>query len=138
MNFPIKFKTREDFFEFLNNFDYDSKRDSELSSVYFLIKNEEYVEPLYFMPFEDVYFESPCELHSCDMTEEELEEYVHEMYQEDSFEQSLEFEKLHLIDGKHYEIDNPQTGPFLKGSFELLDVLSERECLEWILNKRKE
>lgn len=137
IEFPIKFENREQLYRFLDNFDSSEKRNSEMSSVYYLIKNENYTEPLYFMSFENVYFESPCELHFCEMNDNELEEFVKEMYQKEYFDEALEFEKMHQINGIHYDIDNPQVEPFLKENFELLDVLSETECLNWLIQNIK-
>ncbi len=132
----IKFKNREELYKFLNEFDWNSKKETELSSVYFLIKEDDgYVEPLHFMSFEGAYFESPCDLHEYPMKDEELEDFVRDMYEEDAFEKALEYEKLFQRDGIHYDIDNPQVSPFLKENFELLDVFSETECLNWLLQK---
>lgn len=131
------FRNRKELYSFLDTFDWESKRETEFSSVYFLIKNNEYVEPLYFMHFENVYFESPCELHCCNMSDEELREFVYNMYEEEVFDRALEFEKLLQRNGKHYDIDTPQVSPFLEKDFELLDVFSETECLNWLLENIK-
>lgn len=130
-------KNREELYKFLNEFDWSSKQETELSSIYFLIQYTNNIEPLYFMHYEDIWFESPCCLHSYPMNEDELEEYVREIYQESSFEKAFEFEKTIYKDGVHYEIDCPQVSPFLEENFEILDVFSETECIDWLLEKNK-
>lgn len=125
--------SKQELYEYLNNFDYASKRDSSLSSVYFLIKFNNHVEPIYFMPFEDVWFESPCELHRCEMKDEEVMDYVKEMYRKDAWDQAYEYESLLQKDGWHYDIDCPQCSPFLPDEIEIIDAISEHECMEWIL-----
>lgn len=127
------FNNKETLYEYLNNFNFNSKKQTQMGSVYFLIKYNDTIEPIYFFPFENVWFESPCEVHKCEMTEKELLEYVHEIYVKDAWDKAYEFEKLMLKNGYHHEIDCPQCSPFLPDDIEILDVLTERECLEWII-----
>jgi len=57
----VTFNSKQELYKYLNEFDFDSVRDTKLSSVYFLIAHNDCVEPIYFTFFEDVWFESPCE-----------------------------------------------------------------------------
>ena len=132
------FRTKTDLYKYLKKFNYASKKSTELSSVYFLTKYGDIIEPLYFTNFENVWFPSPCELRSVPMTDDQLVEYVKAIYEEDSFGEALKFEKIFQKDGIHYEINNPQCYPFLPKSVEILDAFSEEECLEWLLKNRKE
>lgn len=127
--------SREELYNFLRTQDFNQKRITSLSSVYFLIKYDDKEYPVYFFPFEDVYFESPCELHQYEMTKEELIEYVKYQYIEEAFEESLEYEKTLYRDGILYDIDCPQTGPFLPDKFSI-KMISEVECLNWLLEYR--
>jgi hypothetical protein len=36
--------------------------------------------------------------------------------------------------GVHYEIENFQCRPFLPEQIEILDVFSDKKCLDWLLN----
>ena len=55
----MEFNTKKELYDYLDNFDFDSKRDTELSSVYFLMEFNDHVEPIYFMHFRNSWFESP-------------------------------------------------------------------------------
>ena len=140
---PIKFNTKQELYDFLRNYDYSQKQDTELSSVYFLIKykykdnDKEFIEPIYFTSFQDVFFPSPCDVHQYPMNDNELDDYVKELYEEEYYEKALEFEKMMQRNNIHYEIDCPQVSPFLPEEVILLDVLSETECLDYILKQEK-
>ena len=125
--------TKQELYDYLNNFDFKSKKDSPLSSVYFLVKHDDVTEPIYFTPYEDVWFESPCEMLGIEMNEDELKEFVKEIYEEKYWEDAFKYESLLQKDGFHYDIDTPQCSPFLPDKIEIVGVLSERECMEWML-----
>ncbi len=67
------------------------------------------------------------------MGECELEEYVREIYYPESFKEALTYEKTMKRENKHYEIDCPQCPPFLPEEVEIVDMISESECLDWLL-----
>ena len=123
---------RNELYDYLNNVDWESKRDTKLSSVYFLVTVDSHTEPIHFMQYENAYFESPCDLHSFPLLEDELEDYVKEVYEEIGTEYSLEFEKTMQRGSLHYDIDCPQCFPF----FDKIDnivMISEKECLDWLI-----
>lgn len=128
----MEFNTRKELYDYLDNFDFDSKRDTELSSVYFLMEFNDHVEPIYFMHFRNSWFESPCDLHRFPLKDDEVTEYVKEMYQTD-YLIAYQHEKIFQKDGWHYDIDNPQCEPFLPDKVKIIDVFSEKECLDWLL-----
>lgn len=137
----VLINSKQDLYNYLNNFDWKAYRNTEMSDVYFLIEYDDYVEPLHFMSFENVWFESPCSLSQCFMKDEDVAEYVKEMYFEEAFEEALEYEKMFQIDGKHYEIFNPQCFPFLPEKCKIIKPMTEKECLDWLIehcNKEKE
>ena len=133
----MKIHSRKELYKYLYNIDWNLKKETEMSSVYFLIKFNNHIEPIYFMHYKDSYFESPCCLHGCDMNENELEEYVRELYYPESFEKALAYEKTMQRKNKHYEIDCPQCSPFLPQEVEIIDMVSESECLDWLLKHEK-
>ena len=133
----MKFNTKQELYEYLNNFDFNSIKDTGLSSVYFLVEFDNHIEPIYFTPFEDVWFGSPCNLHEYSLKENDLFGFVKELYEEDSWAEAYEFEKTMQRDNLHYEIDCPQCTPFLPDEIIVQSVFSEKECLEWLLNQRK-
>ena len=137
MRIGMKIHSREELYKYLYNVDWSLKEETEMSSVYFLIKFNNHIEPIYFMHYKDSYFESPCCLHSCDMNENELKEYVRELYYPESFEKALAYEKTMQRKNKHYEIDCPQCSPFLPQEVEIIDMISESECLDWLLKHEK-
>lgn len=128
-----KTHSREELYKYLDSVDWNLKRETELSSVYFLVKFNNHIEPLYFMHYKNSYFESPCYLHSCDMGEYDLEEYVKDIYYPESFKEALAYEKTMKRENKHYEIDCPQCFPFLPEEVEIVGMISESECLDWLL-----
>ena len=129
-------KSREELYDYLNKVDIESKRETSLSSVYFLVEQNGKDEAIYFMSYNGVYFESPCELHSWEMKDTDLDSYVLDMYMNESFNEAYELEKLMQRDNMHYEIDCPQTGPFLKMPCKIKGLLSESECLDFLLKER--
>lgn len=131
----MKITNKKELYNFIKN---NIKKDTKLSSTYYLIKyNNGQLEPIYFTKFQDVYFESPCCLHEYDLKEEDLVDYVKEMYEEQFFEDALEFEKTMQIGNKHYDIDVPQTNLFLPDEFEIIEVFSDRDCVEWMLKNKE-
>lgn len=132
----MEIHSRKELYEYLGNVDWNLKRETKFSSVYFLIKFNDHIEPLYFMHYEDSYFECPCYLYSCEMKEGELENYLKETYYPEVFEQALIYEKTMQRENKHYEIICPQCSPFLPQDVEIVDMISESECLDWLLKNR--
>ena len=141
--YPLKLKSKEELYEFLRNVNMEEKRENPMCSVYFLVeyknidKNGEtkvYKEPIYFFPYEEVFFPSPCELTEWDMKQKELEEFVQEMYEMEYWEEALEYENIFQKGNKHYEIDVPQCTPFLPEKITILKMLSESECLDFLIN----
>ena len=133
----MKINSKQELYEYLNNVDWFSKKDTSLSSVYFLVTFDNHTEPIYFTSFEDVYFESSCELHRFPLKEDEVEEYVNEIYYEDSLCRALEFEKTMQRGDWHYDIDCPQGDLFLPDVLDDIQMISETECLNWILDHCK-
>lgn len=131
---------RQELYEWLDNQNPDTKKDTAFSSVYYLvtyyddITEHPITAPLHFMQYENSYFESPCSLTYQEInTEEDLKKYVQDLYISSSWEDGLAYEKNLWRDGKLYEIYNLQVAPFIE---EVIDIkmISERECLEWMLS----
>lgn len=100
---------------------------------YALITYEDgFIEPIWITKYAnwseegDWFLESPCELHK----------YGYDI----NNPKDLKFIKKNnylIRDGNVYEIDSPQTPPFLPEILEDLTLISEEECLDWILTKIK-
>lgn len=139
--YPLNLENKKELYEYLDNVETKHKRKTNMCSVYYLIeyeyKTKKIIEPIYFMHYKNVYFPSPCELHYCEMKEKELKEYVLEMYEEESLEEAYEYENIFQKGNTHYEIYVPQCAPFLPEKVCVLNILSEEECLEWLLSKEK-
>lgn len=132
----VEFNTRNALYEYLNTFDFDAVKDTTMSSVYFLIEFDAQVMPVYFVPFEDVWFESPCELIKFPLHDKDIVKYVRANYIQETYKDAYDFEILMQRDGWHYEIYNPQCAPFLPKNIKILDVFSDVKCLDWLLNKQ--
>lgn len=130
----MEFNTKRELYNYLDNFDFDSVKDTKLSSVYFLVEYDNHIEPIYFTHFEDVWFESPCDLHKYPLEDDIVGEYVKDMYLIKSWGDAYEYEKTMQSNGYHYEIDCPQCSPFLPDKIKIVDVFSDEKCLDWLLN----
>ena len=147
----IKINSKQELYNFLNNFNFKDYKETELSSVYFLIEYDKYIEPLYFISFEDVWFESVCTLGKFPLKDTNLAGYIKDIYfeqpleyhlnpvfTEKDFEKLYEYEKRFQIDGNHYEIDCFQTSPFLPEKFKIIKPMTETECLKWLINNNND
>ena len=70
-------------------------------------------------------------------SEDELRKYVKHIYRPECYDEALEYELRFQKDGIHYEIGNPQCTPFLPEKIKIVSVLSEKECLEWLIKNNK-
>lgn len=84
------------------------------------------------------FLEAPNDLHRYefkDDSESNIRNYVKEQYEEEHIDEGIKYTKSMIRDGWLYEINSPQTGPFLPDVLDDLTLISEVECLEWILNE---
>ena len=130
----MEFDTKQELYDYLNNFDFDSIKDTKLSGVYFLIEFDNHIEPIYFTHFEDVWFASPCDLHEYPIDDDMVGEYVKELYFVNDWADAYEYEKTMQRDGWHYEINCPQCSPFLPDRIKIIDIFSDSKCLDWLLS----
>ncbi len=137
----MKINSREELNSYLENLDISSKVETPMSCVYFLVTYDNETIPVYFEqqksvenPGHTVYFESSCDLKAINLPPEELEDYVRYMYREDAFEESLEYEKKMQRGNTHYEIENYQMDKFLPDQLDDIQMISETECLDWLLS----
>ena len=130
----MKINSRQELYEYIRKLDFTSIKDTDLSSVYFLIKFDDTVWPIHFMHYEGSYFESPCQLCGVPLEDDKLTEFIQEMYGVNYAEEVYEFEAGMQRNGRHYEIENFQCAPFLPNEIEILDVFSDKKCLDWLLN----
>lgn len=129
----IEINSKQELYEYLKQFDWKEKQETEFSSVYFLVDYENMVEPVYFHHFDDWWLEYPCSLMHIPLKEDELISYVKECYEEAVFDKAYAYEKMMYRDGILYEIENFQCEPFLPEKFRIIKAMSETECLDWIL-----
>lgn len=128
---------RKELYDFLKSQDYNKKKDTSMSSVYFLVEYNDIIEPIYFTPFMDVFFESPCSLYEYDMDVEDIPKYVEEMYEKKHYDEALVYTLSMYRNGKLYEIENFQCEPFLPDKINNIKMISESECLSWLLRNKK-
>ena len=131
----MKLNSRKELYEYLESVDWESKRDCSWSSVYFLISYDEHTEAIHFMHYEDSWFESSCVLRGFPLPDNKLREYVEERYIEKLWNEAHKYESVFQKDNYHFEIDNPQCFPFLPEEVEVVKVMSEEECLEWLIKR---
>jgi len=83
------------------------------------------------------YLEAPCNILKYDFrnsNDQDIRKYVEEIYEEDYIEEGVKYVKSMIRDGWLYEIDSPQTAPFLPEVLDDLTLISEEYCLEWMLS----
>ena len=131
----MEFNTKQELYDYLNNLDFDSVKDTKLSSVYFLVEYDSHIEPIYFIPFEDVWFEFQCYCRKFLLEDDKVMNFVKEIYNEDSWEDAYEYEKTMQRNGYHYNIDCLQCQPFLPEKIKIIDIFSDIGCLDWTLNQ---
>lgn len=133
----MKINSGNELYEYLENLDWESKRDHEWSSVYFLITYNGHTEAIYFSNYKGAWLESPCILRGFPLEDNKLREYIEEIYIEKSWNEAYQYESKFQKNNYHYEIDNPQCAPFLPEDIEIVKVMSEKECLEWLIRATK-
>ncbi|NFL43146.1 hypothetical protein FDB61_15775 [Clostridium botulinum] len=121
------------------------------TGIYALVTYDKNIQPTWFNKYwSDVdnqpwFLESPCELcrickvdKSIDkFCKEYIDEYIKLEEGKNVDDYIEEFVKPMIIDGWFYEIVNFQTEPYLPKEVENIKLISERECLEWMLDKVK-
>lgn len=133
----MEFNTKQELYEYLDEFDFDSVKDTKLSCVYFLVEFDNHIEPIYFTHIENVWFAAPCELHRYPFKNDEVMEFARETYYEDYWEDAYEYEKTMQRNDWHYEINLPQCAPFLPDKIKIIDIFSDSKCLDWLLDQRR-
>lgn len=149
----IRINSRDELNNYLYSVDYKKYKKTSMDSVYFLIKYEfdskEIIEPIYFCEYEEGgFFENTVVMQEFD---ESLIEYINFIYgdPEVSFERRnepledfdkeiVEYESQFQVDDKHYSIDSFSTLPFLPDSLEIIGIMNERDCLEYLIKEQEE
>ena len=131
----MKINNRKELYEYLDSIDYSKYKESSMSDVYFIVTEEydkEYV--VTFISFEGEYFECPQQLIRIQLSDDELEYYVKDIYEDKYFKEALEYEKKFQFNGFHYEIDGYQTDPWIE---KLVDIkpITETECFDFMLRR---
>ena len=129
----IEFNSKEELYNYLNTFDFESVRDCKMAGVYFLVEYEDKIWPMYFMSCENAWFESPCSLSKFPLEYKEVADMVRDSYLEEEFDNVYEHEMTMQKDGWHYSIENFQYIPFLPDKIKIIDVFSDVKCMEWLL-----
>ena len=87
------------------------------------------------------FLESPCELHKVCKVEKPIDEFCEEFVKEcieledgESEEDYIEnYMKPMIVDGWFYVVNNFQSGPYLPKEVDNIEIISESECLDWLL-----
>ena len=118
--------------------------------TYALVTHNGITEPTWFTRYTyredgDWFLESPCTLYEITNVNESIDEfckrYMEEMIElEDgeSINDYIEkFVKPMIVDNVFYEIENFQVSPCLPKEVDDIKLITERECLEYMLNHKK-
>ena len=113
--------------------------------TYALVTYNGKTEAVYFSGFyyenELWFLESPCLLYQVCEVDKPIDEFCIEHVKEIGLTDDADenkyidnFIKPMIIDGFLYEIENFQTSPYLPKEVDDIKIISERECLEWLIN----
>ena len=128
---PTQLYCLEDMLSALSNTESINKRE-----IYAIVEYDGKIEPVYFSPQdyngEQWYLESPCILSMVADGEQQINDYISEMY-EDGFDRS-ELDDV-IIDGKLYEIDCWQVAPYLPKYVNGIKFISEGDMVRWLIER---
>jgi len=111
---------------------------------YALVTYDNHTESIWITRYEnwdkngDWFLEAPNVLHRYefkDDSEEAIREFVKKQYEEEYIEYGIDYTKSMIRDGWLYEIDSPQVAPFLPERLDDLTLVSEQECLDYLIHK---
>lgn len=115
--------------------------------AYALVKYNNKIEPIYFRKYTNEdnsiwFLESSCELNKIMKVSKPIDkfcrEYVEQYIELESDENEEyfinQFIKPMIVNGWLYEIENFQCEPFLPINVDDIKLISEKECLEYMLN----
>lgn len=149
--------TKEDIYDFLRKNHYNESRN--ISSDYVLLEYPDgdggtITEATYFMPFQDVYFESPCMIGYTKIHDDGngldawIDSFVRDVYEvnpndDDSvqdtgcrgYRELFDYTKSMIRGDCLYEIENFQTAPYLEFPCTIHRIMSEQETLQYILDR---
>lgn len=132
----MRINTKEERFKYL-------KENINGIGSYALVTYNNHTEPIWIHKYEnwdkdgDWFLEAPCDLRRLkfeDESEQAMKEYVQELYKKEHIEEGIKYIRSMIRDGWLYEIDSPQTSPFLPDILDDLTLISEEHCLEWMLS----
>lgn len=90
----------------------------------------------------DWFLESPCELYRIMEIEEPIDEFAKKWVDglledgEDEQEYIEQWVLPMIVDNVLYQIENFQCSPYLPKEVDDIKLVSERECLEYLINKK--
>lgn len=121
---------------------------NNIDSTYALVTYNNKTEPTWFAKYGDEdygdwFLESPCELYRVMEVTEPIDDfankYVEELYElEDggTFEDIADkYVKPMIVNGVLYSIENFQCSPYLPSEVDEIKLISEKECLEYLLKE---
>ena len=133
----IVFANRGELYNYLNNGCEKKKQKKINDEVYYLIEYEGEVHPYHFFKYLGRYIEWRCSLSEKKCTEERLEEYVRFYWGEECFDEILQKIKKSYKDGCLYELAFQLMPFYLDDGMKLIDVLTEEECIEWLMQNHR-
>lgn len=117
------------------------------TGVYALVSYDGIVEPIWFSKYKqesgkDWFLESPCELYKLIEIDKPTDDFALE-YADSILEEGVDREKYieenikpMIVDFVLYEIENFQCSPYLPKMVDDIKIITERECLEFMLNQK--
>lgn len=117
--------------------------------VYALVCYDKKIEPTHFVKYNfgdgDWFLESPCELYKVTEVKSDIDEFCNKYAEEclglkndiDKKAYINEFIKPMIVNDCLYEINNFQCAPYLPKEVDDINIITEKECLEFLLKESK-
>lgn len=122
---------------YLDHVNLEKKKEAEHSPVYLLVEYRGKIKPVYFWRHDNWWIESLCILRNIHYADEQPNVLSQSHFDEFVFESILSCSKPVYRNGYFYQIENYQCTPFLPEEMIFHQILSETECLDWLLADEK-
>ena len=112
------------------------------AGAYALVKYNNKIELIWFTKYNDWFLESPCQLYKIMKINEPIDKFC-KKYAEEMLEEDVDKEyyieqhiKPMIINNTLYEIENFQCSPYLPTRVNDIKLITERQCLEYMLRRK--
>lgn len=110
---------------YLDHVNWGAKEETEQLMTYYLVEYRGSIRPVYFWKYGNWWIEYPCILRKIIDIENQTEPYLFEIA-------AIHSKKIYR-DGQCWKIESFPCSPFLPEEMTFLQIMSESECVDWML-----